>query len=102
DYGHTSQARSERHEIQTRRSHRGWAHVVQRPAKLYARETKMKRLNQCLKKIFLISIFLGATWGAHAQTTNPVPKDDVQFWNDIQLAIQMSKKVDFLLQGTIR
>src|SRR5207237_1817722 len=62
----------------------------------------MKRLNQCLKRLFLISILLGATWGAHAQTTTPVPKDDVQFWNDTQLAIPISKKVDFVIQGTIR
>ena len=62
----------------------------------------MKRLNQCLKRLFLISILLGATWGAHAQTTTPVPKKDVQFWNDTQLAIPISKKVDFVIQGTIR
>src|SRR2546430_14867771 len=62
----------------------------------------MKRLNQCLKRLFLISILLGAACGAHAQTTKPVPKDDVQFWNDTQLAIPMSKKVDFVIQGTIR
>ena len=62
----------------------------------------MKRLDQCLKRLFLILILLGAARGAHAQTTQPVPKDDVQFWNDTQLAIPMSKKVDFVLQGTIR
>ena len=62
----------------------------------------MKRLNQCLKGLFLISILFSAVRGPHAQTTKPVPKDDVQFWNDTQLAIPMSKKVDFVLQGTIR
>ena len=70
------------HQIQTRRSPRGWAHVIQRAAKLCTRETKMKRVKQCLKQIFLISIFLGAVLGAHAQTTKPVPKDDVQFWDE--------------------
>ena len=62
----------------------------------------MKVLNQCLKILLLILILLAAVTGALAQTTQPVPKDDVQFWNDTQLVIPMSQKVDFVLQGTIR
>jgi len=62
----------------------------------------MRRLNRCLKRLFLISILLGAARGAHAQTAKPVPRDDVQFWNDTQLAIPMSRDVDFLIQGTVR
>lgn len=35
---------------------------------------------------------------AHAQ----VPEKDTQSWNDFQLTIPMTKKVDFLVQGTLR
>jgi hypothetical protein len=37
-----------------------------------------------------------------AQTTNPVPKSDFQSWNDLQLAIPMTKKVDYTVQLTGR
>jgi hypothetical protein len=32
----------------------------------------------------------------------PVPKSDTQSWNDVQFTIPVSKKVDFLIQGTLR
>jgi hypothetical protein len=37
---------------------------------------------------------------ARAQTK--VPKADTESWNDVQLSIPVSKKVDFLIQGTVR
>lgn len=39
----------------------------------------------------------GRDW---AQT--PIPKSDTQSWNDLQLTIPLGKKVDFLVQGTLR
>jgi hypothetical protein len=38
----------------------------------------------------------------HAQAQTKVPKADTQSWNDVQLMIPLSKKVDFLIQGTVR
>jgi hypothetical protein len=50
--------------------------------------------------IFLVlnAILLCAT--NQAQTR--VPKTDTQSWNDVQLTVPLNKKVDFLIQGTIR
>ena len=45
-------------------------------------------------------LFLGAMTISYSQT--PVPKSDNQSWNDVQLAIPLGKKVDFVLQGTLR
>jgi Protein of unknown function (DUF2490) len=36
------------------------------------------------------------------RTQTRVPKADTQSWNDVQLTIPLSKKVDFLIQGTLR
>lgn len=36
------------------------------------------------------------------RTQTRVPKADTQSWNDVQLTIPLSKKVDFLIQGTVR
>src|ERR1043165_3600539 len=47
------------------------------------------------------SLMLFAT-SVFAQTTNRVPETDVQNWNDVQLAVPLNKKVDFLLTGTLR
>jgi Protein of unknown function (DUF2490) len=47
-------------------------------------------------------VLLCGAIAVRAQTTNPVPKSDVQFWNDTQLAVPLSKKVDFVIQGTLR
>jgi hypothetical protein len=32
----------------------------------------------------------------------PVPRRDTQQWNDVQLIVPMTKKVDFILLGTLR
>jgi len=37
-----------------------------------------------------------------AQSAAVAPKSDTQNWNDVQLSIPMSKKVDFVIQGTLR
>jgi hypothetical protein len=50
--------------------------------------------------VFLILILVCSTGRALAQTQ--VPKADTQSWNDVQLTIPLSKKVDFLIQGTLR
>lgn len=50
--------------------------------------------------LFLTATLLCAGGRAGAQT--PVPKSDTQSWNDIQLTIPLDKKVDFLIQGTLR
>jgi hypothetical protein len=47
-------------------------------------------------------MFSFATDQSSAQSQTPVPKADTQSWNDIQLAIPLNRKVDFLIQGTVR
>jgi hypothetical protein len=62
----------------------------------------MKRSNRFGYLLSLISIALCAVVGVRAQAKNPVPKDDVQFWNDTNLTVPFSKKVDMVIQGTVR
>jgi hypothetical protein len=50
--------------------------------------------------LFLTAVLLCPGGGDFAQT--PVPEADTQNWNEIQLTIPVSKKVDFLIQGTLR
>ena len=50
--------------------------------------------------LFLAGILLGGGSRGSAQT--PVPRADTQSWNDVQLTIPLSQKVDFLIQGTLR
>jgi hypothetical protein len=50
--------------------------------------------------LFVIAILLCAFIAAIAQTR--VPKSDVQSWTDIQLSVPINKKVDLLIQGTLR
>ncbi len=52
-----------------------------------------------LSVVFLTAMFVYAG-NSHAQTK--VPKTDTESWNDVQLSIPLSKKVDFLIQGTLR
>ena len=52
----------------------------------------------------------GAVWfiagvvvcAAQAAAQSRIPENDTQNWNDIQLTIPLNKKVDFLVQGTLR
>ena len=50
--------------------------------------------------IFVSSILLCAFIGVPAQTR--VPKSDTQSWTDIQLTVPVNKKIDLLIQGTVR
>jgi hypothetical protein len=49
-----------------------------------------------------VSVLIGAAGNARAQTPSPVPKADTQSWNDIQLTVPIEKRVDFVVQGTLR
>jgi len=56
----------------------------------------MKRLS-----CFLLAATLAdAASNTYAQSL--VPKSDTQSWNDVQLTIPLGKKVDFIIQGTLR
>src|SRR5689334_5035191 len=37
-----------------------------------------------------------------AQGVNQIPKSDFESWNDVQITVPMTKKVDFTVQGTLR
>lgn len=50
--------------------------------------------------LLLTAILLLTTGQARGQAR--VPKTDTQSWNDVQLTVPISKKVDFLIQGTLR
>jgi hypothetical protein len=53
--------------------------------------------------ILLITTILTSTAGQRVATAQtPVPKADTQSWNDIQFTVPLSKKVDLLIQGTVR
>jgi len=58
----------------------------------------VKRLS--FRALSLTAILLYTSGLVSAQTR--VPKADTQSWNDVQLTIPLSKKVDFLVQGTLR
>ena len=55
-----------------------------------------------LFSLLLIAILFCAAGKGPAQSQTRVPKADTQSWNDIQLAIPLNKKVDFVIQGTLR
>ncbi len=50
--------------------------------------------------LLLTAVLLSTAVEAHAQTR--VPKADTESRNDVQLTIPVSRKVDFLIQGTVR
>jgi hypothetical protein len=50
----------------------------------------------------LIALLPFATGQSLAQSQTRVPKADTQSWNDVQLVIPLNKKIDFLIQGTVR
>lgn len=55
-----------------------------------------------IKIITMLMICLGFSAFAKSQTPPLVEQDDVQSWNDVQLTVPMSKKVDFVTQITMR
>jgi hypothetical protein len=59
---------------------------------------------KALRLFFLlpIAILSFAAGQRPAQSQTPVPKADTQSWNDFQLAVPLNKKVDFVIQGTLR
>jgi hypothetical protein len=59
--------------------------------------TRLKLLSLLLTTIL---IYTAGQRAAPAQTA--VPKADTQSWNDIQFTVPLSKKVDLLIQGTLR
>jgi hypothetical protein len=52
--------------------------------------------------VLLLTSMFGYPGKAFTQTPNLVPKADTQDWNDLQLTVPLGKKVDFLIQGTLR
>ena len=52
--------------------------------------------------LLLSTILLCATSQSTAPAQTKVPKADTQSWTDVQLAIPLSKTVDFTVQGTLR
>jgi hypothetical protein len=52
-------------------------------------------------RISLIAVVLCVATTANAQIT-AIPKSDNQSWNDLQITIPMTKKVDFTTQTTLR
>jgi hypothetical protein len=57
-----------------------------------------------LKRFVLLlnTILLLAVSQSSAQSQTQVPEADNQSWNDFQLAIPLSKTIDFTIQGTLR
>jgi hypothetical protein len=55
-------------------------------------------------KKFGLAWFLAAVLvcTAEAAAQSRIPENDTQSWNDVQLTIPLNKKVDFLIQGTLR
>src|ERR1700738_2764940 len=54
-----------------------------------------------VRTLFLALALIIMAGSAAAQAAKP-PRKDLQFWNDTQLAVPLSKKVDFVIQGTVR
>src|ERR1041384_6302020 len=50
----------------------------------------------------LITILFFTSSISHAQAPAPPIEEDTQQWNDIQLAVELNKQVDFNLYGTFR
>jgi hypothetical protein len=51
---------------------------------------------------FVISALIALLVRAPAPAQTAVPKSDTQNWNDVYLNISLSKKVDFVVHGTLR
>ena len=53
-------------------------------------------------RIFLLSLLVSSAAGAMAQTKNAAPPEDTQSWNDLRVSIPAGKRVEFLINGTLR
>ncbi|MDX6288901.1 MAG: hypothetical protein QOH42_700, partial [Blastocatellia bacterium] len=51
---------------------------------------------------FPILVLIGVLVCAHATAQSRVPESDNQSWNDLQITVPMTKKVDFTTQITLR
>ena len=61
------------------------------------------KIRVSLMLLTLLVIFCTGTLSlAGAQSRPPVPEEDTQWWNDLQVAVALSKEVDFNLFGTFR
>jgi hypothetical protein len=60
----------------------------------------MMRLGPLILLLTTILTYADGQGTTPAQT--PVTKTDTQSWNDIQFTVPLGKKVDFLIQGTVR
>jgi Protein of unknown function (DUF2490) len=67
---------------------------------LRASETGRARRVFLLLRLIMLLVCLSGS--AHAQRLPPVPEDDTQQWNDIQIAAALNKKVDFNVYTTFR
>jgi hypothetical protein len=52
--------------------------------------------------LLLLTILTYPAGQRDAPAQTPVPKADTQSWNDIQFTVPLCKKVDLLIQGTVR
>ena len=58
-----------------------------------------------MKKTLFAAWLLSMMWAGvsrEACAQSIIPETDNQSWNDVQLTIPMTKKAEFLLQGTLR
>ena len=60
----------------------------------------MTRLRFLLPPLIIVLSCLAGRSATQAQV--PVPKADTQSWNDFQFTVPLTKKLDFLMQGTVR
>jgi hypothetical protein len=60
----------------------------------------MRRLR--LFCLLLTASLLSATVSTSVQSQTRVPKADTESWNDVQFFVPLSRKVDLLVQGTLR
>ena len=60
------------------------------------------RILTALAVMLLTSIYCRDSLGQAGKPPPPVPRRDTQQWNDLQLIVPMTKKVDFILLGSLR
>src|SRR6266571_812830 len=62
----------------------------------------MKNLNAGMQVALAVLLFCLPPDIVFAQAANRIPKSDFQSWNDVQITVPMTKKVDFTVQATLR
>jgi hypothetical protein len=61
-----------------------------------------RRILSSLGALLCVFVIASALPGVPAQAPAPVPEEDTQLWNDLQVAVALGEKVDFNLFGTLR